>query len=59
MSSNFTVVYDANVFFGAFPRNVMIHLAQAGIYFSQSHLRVGLLEGGVPKHNTPCHTIPA
>jgi PIN domain len=32
MSSNFTVLYDANIFFGAFRRNVMIHLAQAGIY---------------------------
>ena len=32
MSSNFTVLYDANIFFGAFRRTVMIHLAQAGIY---------------------------
>jgi hypothetical protein len=32
MSSNFTVLYDANILFGAFRRNVMIHLAQAGIF---------------------------
>jgi hypothetical protein len=32
MSSNFTVLYDANIFFGAFRRTVMINLAQAGIY---------------------------
>jgi len=32
MSSNFTVLYDANIFFGAFRRTVMIHLAQSGIY---------------------------
>jgi hypothetical protein len=32
MSSNFTVIYDSNILFGSFLRNVMIHLAQAGIY---------------------------
>jgi PIN domain len=32
MSSNFTVLYDANIFFGAFRQTVIIHLAQAGIY---------------------------
>jgi predicted nucleic acid-binding protein len=32
MSSNFTVIYDANIFFGAFSRSLMIHLAQAGIF---------------------------
>ena len=32
MSSNFTVLYDANIFFGAFRRTVMVHLAQSGLY---------------------------
>jgi hypothetical protein len=32
MSTNFTVIYDANIFFGAFRRTVMMHLAQAGIF---------------------------
>jgi predicted nucleic acid-binding protein len=32
MSSNFTVIYDANIFFGALRRSLMIHLAQAGIF---------------------------
>jgi hypothetical protein len=32
MSSNFTVIYDANVLFGSFRRSVMIYLAQAGIF---------------------------
>jgi hypothetical protein len=32
VSSNFAVVYDANIFFGAFRRTVMLHLAQAGIF---------------------------
>ena len=32
MSTNFTVIYDANVFFGAFRRTVMMHLAQARIF---------------------------
>jgi len=32
MSSNFTVLYDANIFFGAFRRTIMVHVAQAGIY---------------------------
>jgi hypothetical protein len=32
MSSNFTVIYDSNVLFGSFRRNVMIYLAQAGMF---------------------------
>jgi hypothetical protein len=32
MRTNFTVIYDANIFFGAFRRTVMMHLAQAGIF---------------------------
>jgi hypothetical protein len=32
MSTNFTVIYDANIFFGAFRRTLMMHLAQAGIF---------------------------
>jgi hypothetical protein len=32
LSTNFTVIYDANLFFGAFRRRVMMHLAQAGIF---------------------------
>ena len=32
MSTNFTVIYDANIFFGVFRRTVMMHLAQAGIF---------------------------
>jgi hypothetical protein len=31
MSTNFTVICDANIFFGAFRRTVMMHLAQAAI----------------------------
>ncbi len=32
MSANFTVIYDANIFFGAFRRSLMLHLAEAGIF---------------------------
>jgi hypothetical protein len=32
MSTNFTVIYDANIFFASFRRTVMMHLAQAGIF---------------------------
>jgi hypothetical protein len=32
MSTNFTVIYDANIFFGAFRRSLMLHLAEAGIF---------------------------
>jgi hypothetical protein len=32
MSSNFTVIYDANIFFGALRRSLMLHMAQAGIF---------------------------
>ena len=29
MSTNFTVIYDANIFFGAFRRSLMLHLAES------------------------------
>jgi hypothetical protein len=32
MSTNFTVIYDANIFFGAFRRTLLMPLAQAGIF---------------------------